>query len=819
MQVDEATALHAERDGQTYYFCCEHCRQKFLAGEPRVVELHGIGFPAFEANRPLPEGEGDHRRPHPGPGHPIPDPERSGGHQHRERYFCPMCPSIESDRPSSCPKCGMALELAAPLARTLVYTCPMHREIEQSLPGSCPKCGMALEPKQMAEEEDNGELSDMSRRFWFATAFGLPVVLLAMLPMAGVPLDRWLSPSALRWLELLLSTPVVLWAGWPFFDRGGRSVVTWNLNMFTLIALGTGATYVFSVAATVWPEMIPAAFHDHGEVPVYFEAAVVITALVLLGQLLELRARRRTGQAIRELMSLAPPTARRIADGEEREVALEEVRPGDLLRLRPGDKVPVDAEVAEGQTRVNESMITGEPMPVEKRPGDEVIGGTVNGSGTLVIRASRVGDETVLAQIVRLVAHAQRSRAPIQRLADVVAGFFVPAVVLVAAVTFLAWWRFSPEQPALAHALVNAVAVLMIACPCALGLATPMAIMVGVGRGAHEGVLFKDAAMLESLEHVRTLVIDKTGTLTEGRPTLTRLLPLSGRTEEDVLHLAASVEQPSEHPLGHAIVARAREAGVVLSKVDEFTAVTGRGVQGRVEGALVRVGNRAFLADVDGFDAVAEQFLALGSEGATVMYVAAGNDLIGLVAVTDPLKSTTAAAVDAVHRLGLKIIILTGDDERAAGAVARRLGIDEYHAGLSPTEKHDFIERLKRQGQRVAMAGDGVNDAPALAAADVGLAMSTGTDVAIEAAGITLLHGDLHGIVKAVSLSRLVMRNIRQNLVFAFVYNVLGVPVAAGVLYPFFGVLLSPMLAAAAMSLSSVSVIANALRLRGAKLG
>lgn len=798
MQVDEATAIQAEREGKTYYFCCAHCRQKFLSGEPRIGQLHGMGLPALGASQPQPGPKAE---------------------SERQRYICPMCPGVESDRPSSCPKCGMALEAAAPLARKVVYTCPMHPEIEQSAPGSCPKCGMALEPTQVPEEEaGNGELSDMSRRFWFATALGLPVVFLHMLPMVGVPLDRWLPPSTSRWLELLLSTPVVLWAGWPFFARGGRSIASWNLNMFTLIALGTGAAYAYSVVATIWPAVIPAGFQEHGHAPVYFEAAVVITALVLLGQVLELRARRRTGQAIRELMSLAPPTARRIANGEEREIPLEDVRTGDRLRLRPGDKVPVDAEVVEGQTRVDESMITGEPMPVEKRPGDEVIGGTVNGSGTLVLRASRVGDETVLAQIVRLVAHAQRSRAPIQRLADVVAGYFVPAVVAVAAITFIVWWRFSPEQPALAHALVNAVAVLIIACPCALGLATPMSIMVGVGRGAREGVLVKDAAMLEALEKVGTLVIDKTGTLTLGRPTLTRLVPLGGRTEHDVLRLAASVEQPSEHPLGQAIVAHAQAAGLALANVAEFASVTGRGVQGRMEGMLVRIGNRAFLADVDGFNAVAEQADALGAEGATVMYVAAENDLIGLIAVTDPIKPTTADAVAALHRLGLKIVMLTGDDQRAAGSVARQIGIDEYHAGLSPAEKHDYIDRLKRQGERVAMAGDGVNDAPALAAADVGIAMSTGTDVAIEAAGITLLHGDLQGIVKAIGLSRRVMRNIRQNLVFAFVYNVLGVPIAAGVLYPFFGILFSPMLAAAAMSLSSVSVIANALRLRGSRL-
>ena len=757
MQVDEATALHAERDGQTFYFCCEHCRQKFLAGGPAVVELHGIGLPASHA------------------------PARG---------------------------------------RQAVYTCPMHPEIEQDSPGSCPKCGMDLEPKYAAEEESGGELVSMSRRLWFAFALGLPVVLLAMLPMAGVRLANWLSPAESHWIELLLSTPVVLWAGWPFFERGGRSIVTWNLNMFTLIALGTGATYAYSLVATLVPNLIPAAFQEHGHVPVYFEAAVVITALVLLGQVLELRARRRTGQAIRELMALAPPTARLITDGTEHEVPLEEVHQGDRLRIRPGDKVPVDAEVVEGESRVDESMITGEPMPVEKRPGDEVVGGTVNGSGTLVVRAKRVGDETVLAQIVRMVADAQRSRAPIQRLADVVASYFVPAVIGVALVTFFAWWWLAPEQPALAYALINAVAVLMIACPCALGLATPMSIMVGVGRGAREGVLIKDAAMLEALEKIDTVVIDKTGTLTLGRPSLTQLLPLGERSEHELLRLAASVEQPSEHPLAAAIVKRAGEERVELDLVDEFAAVTGRGVQGRVDGKWVRIGNRAFLEEhgIQGFDKYADEAGTLTSQGATVMYAAADEELIGLIAVTDPIKPTTPDAVRTLHALGLKIVMLTGDEKRTARGVAQQLGIDQFEAGLTPQNKHERIERLRSEGRRVAMAGDGINDAPALAAADVGIAMGTGADVAIEAAGITLLRGDLAGIVKAIQLSRRVMRNIRQNLAFAFAYNLLGVPVAAGVLYPFFGILLSPMIAAAAMSFSSVSVIANSLRLRTVRL-
>ncbi|HVX12097.1 MAG TPA: heavy metal translocating P-type ATPase [Pirellulales bacterium] len=759
MQVDEATALRAERGGQTYYFCCEHCRRKFLdpaksAAGPAVMQLHGLE-----------------------------PPSESG--------------------------------------KVNVYTCPMHPEVEQESPGACPKCGMDLEPKYAVQEEDDHELVGMSRRFWLAVVLGVPVVLLAMLPMLDVPLAHWLPPAAIRYTELLLSAPVVLWAGWPFFVRGWRSIVTWNLNMFTLIALGTGVTWCYSLAVTLVPDLVPDVFREHGEVPVYFEAAVVITALVLLGQVLELRARRRTGEAVRELLSLAPPTARLVTEGEERDVPLEQVRRGDRLRIRPGDKVPVDAEVIEGQSRIDESMIRGEPTPIEKRPGDEVIGGTVNTSGTLIVRATRVGDETVLAQIVRMVAEAQRSRAPIQRLADAVAAYFVPAVVCVALVTFLVWWWWAPEQPALAFALINAVAVLMIACPCALGLATPMSIMVGVGRGAHEGVLVKDAAQLERLETIDVLIVDKTGTLTEGRPALIRLLPLDDLSQADLLRLAGSVEQPSEHPLGTAIVERARQEGVALARVDEFAAVTGRGVQGRIEGVMVRVGNQAFLGEhgIAGFDRFTDEAGPLAAAGATVMYVAADQRLVGLIAVTDPIKRTTPDAVRALHALGLKIVMLTGDEERTARGVAVQLGTDEFGAGLTPQEKHDRVLRFRREGRRVAMAGDGINDAPALAAADVGIAMGTGADVAIEAAGITLLHGDLAGITKAIWLSRRVMRNIRQNLLFAFVYNLLGVPVAAGVLYPLFGILLSPMFAAAAMSLSSVSVIANALRLRRVRLG
>lgn len=769
MQVDESTDLKVERDGQTYYFCCESCRRKFLGQPPQLIQLGGVHRP--DASQP---------RPH--------ETHRSAG----ARYVCPMCPGVESDRPGSCPKCGMALEPTG------------------------------IEPTA----DDDGELNNMARRFWVAVALGLPVLLLAMLPMVGVPLARWLPPEAVRWIELTLTAPVVLWAGWPFFQRGGRSLVTGNLNMFTLIALGTGTTFGYSVVTTLFPGLIPAAFEEHGQSPVYFEAAAVITALVLLGQVLELRARRRTGSAIRELLALASPTAHVVREGGEHELPLDQVHEGDLLRVRPGEKIPTDGQVSEGHSRVDQSLLTGEPTPVAKSTGDEVIGGTVNQTGTLLVRATRVGQATVLAQIVQMVGEAQRSRAPIQRLADVVAGYFVPAVVLAAAATFAAWAWLSPAQPALAYALINAVAVLMIACPCALGLATPMSIMVGIGRGAKEGVLVKDAAMLEALAKVDTIVVDKTGTLTAGRPTLTAIAVARGHNEEDVLRLAASVEQPSEHPLGRAVVAAAQQRQLRLPPAADFASTTGRGVQGTVEGHTVLVGNRAWLEAeaVRRLPTIAEASDPVSATASTApaiastVCVAIDGDFAGTLTIADPIKTTTADAIAALHQLGLRVVMLTGDGEHAARAVAETLGIDRFEAGLTPGDKHRRIGQMKAEGRRVAMAGDGINDAPALAAADVGLAMATGADVAIEAAGITLLQGDLQRLVKALLLSRQVMRNIRQNMVFAFLYNVLGVPVAAGVLYPFFGVLLSPMLAAAAMSLSSLSVIGNALRLRAVRL-
>ena len=736
-----------------------------------------------------------------------------------------MCKGVQSDKPGNCPKCGMALEPARPAVpkRKVIYTCPMHPEIEQDAPGTCPKCGMDLEPKTVEPgvEQDDSELRNMTRRFWVALVLTVPVLLLAMLPMLGVPLDHWLGAMLHSWLQLLLSTPVVLWAGWPFFERGWRSVATWNLNMFTLIAIGTGAAYLYSLVAVLFPGLIPDSFRHQGRVEVYFEASAVIITLVLLGQMLELRARRRTGTAIRELLSLAPPTARIVREGKEREVPLEEVHQGDILRVRPGEKIAVDGKLTEGKSTVDESMITGEPMPVEKQKDDPVIGGTVNQTGSFLMVAEKVGQDTVLARIVNMVADAQRSHAPIQKVADVVAGYFVPAVVVIAILTFLVWAIAQPEQPALAWAFVNAVAVLIIACPCALGLATPMSIMVGIGRGAKEGVLIKDAEVLETLEKVDTIVVDKTGTLTEGRPKLTECLPAQPFSEEDLLRLAASVEQNSEHPLAHAIVAGAKDRGLVIPTVEEFDSVTGGGVHGRVGGKTVLIGKRSLLAgkNVKNLALLDDRADELQQQGRTVMYVAVDQQFAGLLAVSDPIKHSTPEAVRILHDLGLRIIMLTGDNEKTAKTVAEKLGIDEFQASVRPEDKHQRIKALRSEGRKVAMAGDGINDAPALAEADVGIAMGTGTDVAIESSGVTLVKGDLRGIVKAIKLSRRTMRNIRQNLFFALIYNALGVPIAAGILYPIsHHLLLNPMIAAAAMSFSSVSVVGNALRLRTMRL-
>ena len=710
--------------------------------------------------------------------------------------------------------------LAAPAADAgAIYTCPMHPEIEQIGPGACPKCGMDLEPKtvQAGGGDDDPELRRMSRRFWIAAALTLPVFLLAMLPMVGVPLDRWIGIPASHWLQFALATPVVLWAGWPIFERGVRSLVTGHLNMFTLIAIGTAAAYLFSLAALVFPGAIPHQFQHDGGAPLYFEAAAVIITLVLLGQLLELRARHRTGAAIRELMSLAPPLARVVRDGAEREVPLDDVRVGDTLRVRPGEKIPVDGWLTEGESSVEESMITGEPMPVEKRIGDAVIGGTLNQTGGFLMVADKVGHDTLLARIIGLVAEAQRSRAPIQKVADTVAGYFVPAVLAIAIVTFLVWAIAAPEQPPLAWALVNSIAVLIIACPCALGLATPMSIMVGIGRGAQEGVLVKNAEVLERLEKVDTLVVDKTGTLTTGRPAVTECVASGPISETDLLRAAAGIEQNSEHPLARAVVTAARERGLPLPLTTRFASVTGGGARGSAEGREVLVGSREWLSSqgVADLGALDGRAVGLQQQGRTVMHVAVDHRLAGIIAVSDPLKPSAAEAVRRLHGMGLRIIMLTGDAEQTARTVAAQLEIDEFRARVQPDEKYALVKSLRAEGRTVAMAGDGINDAPALAEADVGIAMGTGTDAAIESAGVTLVKGDLGGIVKAINLSRHTMRNIRQNLFFALAYNAVCVPLAAGVLYPLSShLLLNPMVAAAAMSLSSLSVVANALRLR-----
>jgi P-type Cu+ transporter len=756
------------------------------------------------------------------------------GHDHdavtpsaASKYFCPMCPGVESDKPGDCPKCGMALERnpawVAPAAGKTIYTCPMHPEIEQDHPGDCPKCGMALEAKSAtggADDDENAELHDMTRRFWIGAVLTLPVFILAMAHLIPVPaIQSWADSHTSRWIQFALTTPVVGWAGWPFFRRGWRSIVTRKLNMFTLIAIGVGAAFVFSAVALLLPGLFPHTMQHDGKVAIYFEAAAVIVVLVLLGQVLELRARNRTGSAIKALLNLAPPTARQIAPGGDRVVPLDQVKVGDHLRVVPGDKVPVDGAVLEGHSSVEESMITGEPLPVEKSVGDQVTGGTVNGTGSFVMRAERVGSDSLLGQIVNMVAEAQRSRAPIQGLVDKVAAIFVPVVLVVSVITFAVWVWLGPE-PKLAHAIVNAVAVLIIACPCALGLATPMSIMVGVGRGAQEGVLVKNAEALERLEKVTTLVVDKTGTLTEGKPKLMDVLPTDGFDAKELLRLAASLEQNSEHPLAAAIVQGAKDQNLTLEAAKDFRSVTAGGVAGTVAGRGVLVGKVEFLRkeSIAGLEPLEASAVIHQENGMTAMFVAVDGLPAGILAVADPIKPTTAEAIQKLHALGVKLVMLTGDNRRTAAAVAKQLGLDAVEAEVEPAGKVAHVKKLRKEGRQVAMAGDGINDAPALSEAEVGIAMGTGTDVAMQSAGITLVKGDLRGIAKAIHLSRATMRNIRQNLVFAFLYNALGIPVAAGLLYPFFGLLLSPMIAGAAMSFSSVSVIANALRLRRQKL-
>lgn len=711
----------------------------------------------------------------------------------------------------------------APAQGQTIYTCPMHPEVQQDHPGDCPKCGMALERQAAtagAEDEENTELHDMTRRFWFGAALALPVLALAMAPVIpALARQSWVDGDVPRWAQFALTTPVVGWAGWPFFKRGWRSIVTLHLNMFTLIAIGVGAAFGFSAVAMLMPSLFPATMQHDGKVAIYFEAAAVIIVLVLLGQVLELRARSRTGSAIKALLNLAPPTARLVAAGGDHEVPLDQVQVGDTLRVVPGDKVPVDGAVVAGHSSVEESMITGEPLPVEKTVGDTVTGGTVNGPGSFVMRAERVGSDTLLGQIVTMVADAQRSRAPIQGLADKVAGIFVPVVLAVSLLTFVLWMWLGPE-PKLAYAIVNAVAVLIIACPCALGLATPMSIMVGVRRGAQAGVLMKNAEALERLEHVTTIVVDKTGTLTEGKPRLVDILPISGFDPTEFLRLAASLERSSEHPLAAAIVQGAQDQHLTLADVRDFRSVTAGGVIGTVAGRAVLVGKPDFLRNetITGLEPLEESAAKLQAAGKTAMFVAIDGRPAGILAVADPIKSTTVEAIGELHALGLKLVMLTGDNRRTAAAVADQLGLDAVEAEIEPAGKVAYIKKLCAEGQHVAMAGDGINDAPALSAADVGIAMGTGTDVAMQSAGITLVSGDLRGIAKSIRLSRATMGNIRQNLFFAFLYNALGIPLAAGVLYPFVGVLLSPMIAGAAMSLISVSVIGNALRLRNVKL-
>ena len=739
-------------------------------------------------------------------------------------YTCPMHPEIQQAESGACPKCGMSLEPmvspSAPSEKT-EYVCPMHPEVVQDHPGNCPKCGMALEPRVATTEEDNAELNDMTRRFWACVVLVIPIFFSAMgSEIWPEAFNEVISPRTRQWLEMILATPVVLWGGWIFFVRGWQSVMTRNLNMYTLIGLGMAVAWSYSVIATLAPEIFPASVRlASGRVPVYFEAAAVITALVLLGQVLELRARSHTNAAIKILLGLAPKTACIIqVDGSEENIPLEHVLPGNTLRIRPGEKIPVDGTVIEGTSNVDESMVTGESIPVEKFAGTKLIGATINGTGSLIMKAEKVGADTLLAQIVHMVAEAQRSRAPIQRLVDIVAAYFVPAVVIIAVLTLIVWGLWGPE-PRLAHAVINSVAVLIIACPCALGLATPMSIMVGTGKGAMLGVLFKNAESLEVMKKVDTLVVDKTGTLTEGKPRLMSTLALDDFDEDELLRMAASLERASEHPLAEAIVGGAKDKQIELSPVDDFQSITGKGVTGKVDGHNVALGNLKLLESFN-IDAgnLPQRADALRSEGQTVMLLAVDGKAAGTIGVADPIKETTPSAIAALHKEGLKVVMLTGDSEATAKAVANKLNIDDVQADVLPEQKTQVVKSLQAQGKVVAMAGDGINDAPALAQAHVGIAMGTGTDVAMESAGVTLVKGDLRGIVRARRLSRATMGNIKQNLFFAFIYNTLGVPVAAGVLYPVFGLLLSPMIAAVAMSFSSVSVISNALRLRRARL-
>jgi len=850
MEVAEESGHHAEHEGKSYHFCSEHCLHKFTANPSQYVQVESLtdsvcGMAVTKTSEHHAEYEGNiyyfcsasclgkfnvsptqylHAEvDHTGcDKHAAPNAS-AGSVDESATYTCPMHPEVEQQGPGSCPKCGMALEpKGVPVVATKTeYTCPMHPEIVQDHPGSCPKCGMALEAVTVEAEEDTSELDDMTRRLWVSALLAIPVFFSAMgAEFWPEAINNLISPVTRQWAELILSTPVVWWGGWIFFQRGWQSIVTRNLNMFTLIAIGVGIAWSYSLIAVLMPSIFPpAVFSDAGVVPVYFEAAAVITALVLLGQVMELRARSQTNAAIKLLLGLAPKTARIVREnGTEEDIPLEHVQPGDHLRIRPGEKVPVDGEVLDGESNVDESMVTGEPIPVVKTAGEKLIGATVNGTGGLLMRADKVGADTLLAQIVKMVAEAQRSRAPIQKLVDTVAGYFVPTVVVASVITFFVWVLWGPE-PAIAYAVINAVAVLIIACPCALGLATPMSIMVGTGKGAMMGVLIKNAEALEVMQKVDTLVVDKTGTLTEGKPKLVSVFAHEGFQENDNLRLAASLERASEHPLAEAIVQGAEERGVELIGADNFQSITGMGVTGTVDGRKVALGNLKLLEslEIDAGD-LPQQADMQRAEGQTVMLLAVDGKAAGLIGVADPIKPTTPEAIRDLHGEGIRVVMLTGDSRKTAEAVAAKLDIDQVQAEVLPEQKAEVVKQLQAEGRIVAMAGDGINDAPALAQAHVGVAMGTGTDVAMESAGVTLVKGDLRGIVRARRLSRATMRNIRQNLFFAFIYNAAGVPIAAGVLYPVFGLLLSPMIAAAAMSFSSVSVITNALRLRGVKL-
>ena len=818
MEVDPAQAAAVvERGNEKHYFCSIRCRDRFAGEETSQHEFAH-------------KHQHSHREHGSNPDTAEPVAERPAA----KKYFCPMCQGVENDTLGSCPNCGMMLEHdpAFHAGNKIIYTCPMHPQVQNDRPGNCPICGMTLEPMTigLGDEEEQREVKLLSRKFWIALVLTIPVLIIAMgHAIPGLNVESLVPMRIGKWIEFGLTTPVVVWAGGFFFTRAWQSILNRSLNMFTLIAVGVGAAYLFSAVAVLAPAIFPESFRQHGAVGLYFEAAAVITTLVLLGQLIEAKARSRTGQAIKTLLGLAAKTAHRFRDGQEEDIPVDAIQKGDLLRVRPGEKIPIDGVIVEGQSNIDESMITGEPLPVSKGADAKVVGATVNQTGSFLMRAERIGSQTLLAQIVQMVADAQRSRAPIQKLADTVSGYFVPAVISMAVITFIAWSIVGP-QPAMAYGLVNAVAVLIIACPCALGLATPMSIMVGVGRAAQAGILVKNAEAIEITEKVTHLITDKTGTLTAGKPEVVSRVSENAMTKDELLQVAASVEAQSEHPLARAIVAAAKNEQIALRDVTDFQSTTGGGVSasfvavspsdGGLDGRQVFVGKEKFLADAGMTisEKLRREADRLQEKAQTTVWVGVDGHAVGVLGIADPIKATTRTAIRALHQMGLKITMCTGDNRRTAESVARELGIDEFRAEVSPGEKIEIVEGLKTDGAIVAMAGDGINDAPALAAADVGIAMGTGTDVAIESASITLLKGDLMGIVKAMHLSRAVMRNIRQNLFFAFIYNALGVPVAAGVLYPFLGVLLSPMIAGAAMRFSSISVIADALRLRTVKL-